>query len=376
MNELRRSEYPLPGGIDKYFDTLVLLIRRVGDAAVTMEEFQDTLEGIAPPQARKYVHGVGALGLWSNESGHFKLTGDGRHFLEKVDADPVRARRMVLDRKLAGVAGYSEILQALAASPEKGEAMNALELLEGVPWEKKGKKTKENQATFRLGWLRSLGYVDFDGLTYRLTAIGERFVGESSTDSDVEASDGTDGTAKGFKKRTEEMNRGSGPLGELAREFRKALEDRPRETATQVLDEILAVGIPAEWICQMVRARPGQRKFRDDVLRAYGYRCAVTGTDAPWALEAAHIRPHAETGTSIVCNGLALRADIHCLFDVGDLRIDPDSKHVVLSPRLRRTTYSRELREGEPIYVPVNECERPAVAALRERWTLDPTKID
>ena len=63
-------------------------------------------------------------------------------------------------------------------------------------------------------------------------------------------------------------------------------------------------------------------KFREDVLRVYGYRCVICGFDlrldnAPLAADAAHIRWHQAHGPNIVSNGLALCALHHKLFDRG-----------------------------------------------------------
>src|SRR5690606_25199343 len=59
-------------------------------------------------------------------------------------------------------------------------------------------------------------------------------------------------------------------------------------------------------------------------LDAYQTRCAVTGQRARPVLEAAHIKPFALTGPNTRSNGLALRADVHQLFDLGYVTVDPD----------------------------------------------------
>lgn len=62
--------------------------------------------------------------------------------------------------------------------------------------------------------------------------------------------------------------------------------------------------------------------FRENVLRAYEYRCAVCGFDVklhhhPVALEAAHIWPREKGGPDTEENGLALCSLHHKLFDRG-----------------------------------------------------------
>lgn len=82
-----------------------------------------------------------------------------------------------------------------------------------------------------------------------------------------------------------------------------------------------------------VVARQGQGQFRDALIRAYDGRCAVTGCDELYALEAAHIRPYRGEHTNITANGLLLRADIHTLFDLGLLAVNPETLTVVISDR-------------------------------------------
>lgn len=79
--------------------------------------------------------------------------------------------------------------------------------------------------------------------------------------------------------------------------------------------------------------RPNQAKFRKDVLAACK-RCIITNVDMPEVLEAAHIKPHKYNGEEIAPNGIALRMDIHLLFDAGHIRISEDGI-IDVSPRAR-----------------------------------------
>jgi putative restriction endonuclease len=92
----------------------------------------------------------------------------------------------------------------------------------------------------------------------------------------------------------------------------------------------------------------------------------VTGERTLPALDAAHIRPYAEGGEHSVSNGLLLRRDIHCLFDLGYVTATPD--HVFeVSPRIReefengRDYYAIH---GKPLLVPRRNELRPDTAAL------------
>ncbi len=96
--------------------------------------------------------------------------------------------------------------------------------------------------------------------------------------------------------------------------------------------------------------RQGQGTFRALVLDAYERRCAVSGERTIPVLDAAHIVPFAERVRHELSNGIALRSDIHRLFDKGYVSIRPDRRFVV-SPRLRE-----DFSNGK-IYYEMNERE-------------------
>lgn len=121
-------------------------------------------------------------------------------------------------------------------------------------------------------------------------------------------------------------------------------------------------------LAEIVRRR-GQQEFREKLLVAYGGRCAITGCDAVEALEAAHIVPYQGDETNSVQNGLLLRADIHTLFDLGLIGVNPDTMTVVVSEKLKTTSY-REIAEI-CLRLPADPGFQPSKAALYEhlRWT-------
>ncbi len=106
-----------------------------------------------------------------------------------------------------------------------------------------------------------------------------------------------------------------------------------------VVETILSVNFPAsihEDILQAVGidmdfSRTGTRQhrdinFRDKILKAYEYKCAVCGFDVrlgnqPIALEAAHIKWVQAGGPCVEENGVALCAMHHKLFDRGAFSI-------------------------------------------------------
>ncbi|WP_240444216.1 HNH endonuclease [Helicobacter pylori] len=64
-----------------------------------------------------------------------------------------------------------------------------------------------------------------------------------------------------------------------------------------------------------------QQLFREHVLEAYDYKCAITGKslfiDSRCLLEAAHIIPYRDGGSFAVNNGIALSYEMHKMFDNG-----------------------------------------------------------
>jgi hypothetical protein len=85
--------------------------------------------------------------------------------------------------------------------------------------------------------------------------------------------------------------------------------------------------------------RRGQPDFRNKLIDAYGGHCAVTGCDAVAALEAAHIAQYTGPQSNHVTNGLLLRADIHTLFDLDLIGINPESQAISLAPAITMTVY-------------------------------------
>jgi len=114
-------------------------------------------------------------------------------------------------------------------------------------------------------------------------------------------------------------------------------------------------------LAQIVRRR-GQPEFRRRLLNAYEGKCCISACSAVDALEAAHITPYLGTETNNLRNGLLLRADLHTLFDLGLLAIDPTSRCVLLANELLATEYALFL--GRTISEPLAVELKPSYDAL------------
>ncbi len=84
----------------------------------------------------------------------------------------------------------------------------------------------------------------------------------------------------------------------------------------------------------MIKSRLGQASFKIIVTDAYSRTCAITKERVLPVLEAAHIKPYADSGPHDVRNGVLLRSDMHKLFDRGYLTITP-KLHIEASRRIK-----------------------------------------
>ena len=109
-----------------------------------------------------------------------------------------------------------------------------------------------------------------------------------------------------------------------------------------------------------VELRRREAGFRNKILTDDGARCVLTGETTEQALDAAHLIPANMGGPDISCNGIALRADLHRLFDAGLFTFGKDGRVVDIAPGLSEDY--RQLLEN---------CDRlPPSARERVRVTL------
>lgn len=83
---------------------------------------------------------------------------------------------------------------------------------------------------------------------------------------------------------------------------------------------------------RQIKERRGQPEFRNALRSRYGDRCQVTPCEILAVLEAAHIRPYRGENDNNPENGLLLRTDIHTLFDLDLIGIEPACLRVEIHP--------------------------------------------
>ncbi len=112
------------------------------------------------------------------------------------------------------------------------------------------------------------------------------------------------------------------------------------------------------------KVRRGQGAFRVLVTDTYHKRCSITGEKTLPVLEAAHIKPYAESLSHDVSNGILLRSDIHKLFDSGYMTITKDLV-VEVSNRIKEEFHNGkeyyQYHGKSLMYIPAREIDKPSL---------------
>ena len=116
-----------------------------------------------------------------------------------------------------------------------------------------------------------------------------------------------------------------------------------------------------ENVCRL--SRPDQAQFRAEIIRTYGEQCAISGCTVKEVLDACHIQPHEAGGPATASNGILLRRDLHRLFDLGLIALDPTTR----SWRIHRdvSDHYGHLEDGRA--APFDEND-PRLTRLCARW--------
>ncbi|MNK34413.1 hypothetical protein D3C87_529190 [compost metagenome] len=113
------------------------------------------------------------------------------------------------------------------------------------------------------------------------------------------------------------------------------------------------------------KVRQGQNKFRIKLLEAYDSKCAISGCSVIHVLQACHINPHSNSGINLSSNGLLLRSDLHDLFDLNLITINPIDLIIHVDNSLTGTEYYRF--QGKRLASRTDNLS-PDLEILNERW--------
>ena len=115
-----------------------------------------------------------------------------------------------------------------------------------------------------------------------------------------------------------------------------------------------------------VRVRIGQRQFREALIKKYGPTCAFTGVGPLATLEAGHLYSYAKAGEHHDDGGLLLRRDVHRLFDLGFLAVEPVSATLDVHPSLAAYPTYGQLH-GQGLHVQLSKRQ---LAWVQDHWTM------
>lgn len=119
-----------------------------------------------------------------------------------------------------------------------------------------------------------------------------------------------------------------------------------------------------ESVLRAIRIRRGQKKFRDQLIRRYGAYCLASGCELMDIVEAAHIDPFRDANDHHPESGLLLRADLHTLFDLNLMGIEPKALTLHFPVQVRNAGY--ESLENSSLRLSTGK--RPAHDPLARRW--------
>jgi hypothetical protein len=155
------------------------------------------------------------------------------------------------------------------------------------------------------------------------------------------------------------------PIALLEGAYLRSDESEQDETQQSIFDAYVAENRDTrEFVERTIKIRRGQQAFRSALRDRYGDICLISGCDLLDVLEAAHIKPYRGKADNNVGNGLLLRADLHTLFDLNLIGVEPETLIVRVHPRAKTAGY--EQFDGQRLRC--TDKAKPYRSALLQRW--------
>ena len=153
-------------------------------------------------------------------------------------------------------------------------------------------------------------------------------------------------------------------LGPTLARFTVLEPNQALEAGTQEDDALAAE--PLKFAASSIRARRGDRRLRTSLLRAYGDQCVITGASPRAILEVAYVVPFPKGNFNSTDNAILLRSDLHTLWDLNMIAVNPDTLCVEVDESLLATAYGEYA--GRKITTPKSSVCAVSRVALKERW--------
>ncbi|MFE2751130.1 HNH endonuclease [Actinosynnema sp. NPDC059335] len=148
--------------------------------------------------------------------------------------------------------------------------------------------------------------------------------------------------------------------------FQEAVRAAPGRPSLSPVEAALSTTLRGGHTTAVVRVRRGQGAFRSRLLKEYGDTCAFTGPSPHAALEAAHLNSFAADGRHHDQGGLLLRRDVHRLFDLGHLAVNPRDHTIDVSAAIGDYPEYRRL-QGEKLHVELTARQEGWIA---KHWAM------
>ncbi|MFJ9768622.1 HNH endonuclease signature motif containing protein [Streptomyces erythrochromogenes] len=148
-------------------------------------------------------------------------------------------------------------------------------------------------------------------------------------------------------------------------DFRARVESGKNATSLNIVDKARAV-IAGGHSERIARVRKGQASFRAKLLNDFGEVCAFTGPLPASVLDAAHLYSYADHSEHHESGGLLLRKDVHRLFDLGEIAIDPKTLVLDVAPKTRAYP-AYEALHGQAVTVTLDNKHRKWIT---EHWNM------
>ncbi|MFD1513481.1 HNH endonuclease [Halomarina rubra] len=290
-----RSIVPMFGGATQYVETVDAILEYVEDVHPSTDDLvgwhRGTFERVSKADSiLRRVRYLQNVGLLTEDNDHWRLGDAGEEYVTDDDCETLA--RIMLERNV----GLRSLLYALTAGPMTIDEIDEQQL-DSHPvlgWTR-GQLDMPKQ---RANWLRSLGYVERDGDSYRLTDDGRLFT--ETILNEWSASPTPQNDANSITARTYEMT---------------------------------------------TQARYVDPEFRQTVLSRYDSECPVSGVDHEGLLDIAHVlswSDYPDYRTDLT-NVVALSKTHHAAFDRelftldGDYRLHVAPAFRTESPVLQQT---------------------------------------